>query len=337
MKWYIEKGQEGDVVISSRVRLARNLKGYPFAPMLDENSCKEILEKCKEAAKTLNLSYLYMDEVPAINSQMLVERHVISPEMLNNTKRRGLLLSSDEQISILLNEEDHIRIQCLTSGLNLEKAFELANKVDDTLEETLEFGYSEMYGYATCCPTNVGTGLRASCMLHLPALTASGYINSIIKTVSKLGLTVRGLYGEGTVALGNMYQISNQITLGMSEQDSIKNLNKIVMMIVDKEREVRKKTFDNNVDKLGDRVWRAYGILANARLLTSEEMIGLISDVRIGVNMGIIDNISPEVVNELAVITGSAHIAQMCLEDNTPQKRDIKRAEIVREKLGGTK
>ena len=337
MKWYIEKGQEGDVVISSRVRLARNLKGYPFVPMLDYDACKEILAKCKEAAKGLNLSYLYMDEVPIINRQMLVERHVISPEMLNNTKRRGLLLSSDEQISILLNEEDHIRIQCLTSGLNLEKAFEIANMVDDTLEETLEFGYSEMYGYATCCPTNVGTGLRASCMLHLPALTAGGYIDSILKSVSKLGLTVRGLYGEGTVALGNIYQISNQITLGMSEQDSIQKLNKIVMMIVEKERDVRKKMLDNNVDKLSDRVWRAYGVLANARLLTSEEMIGLISDVRIGVNMGIIDNISPEVVNELAVITGSAHIAHICGEENTPQKRDIKRAEIVREKLGGTK
>jgi len=337
MKWYIEKGQEGDVVISSRVRLARNLKDYPFVPMLDDDACKEILIKCKEASKGLNLSYLYMNEVPVINRQMLVERHVISPEMLGNTTRRGILLSDDEQISILLNEEDHIRIQCLTSGLNLEKAFELANKVDDTLEKALEFGYSEMYGYATCCPTNVGTGLRASCMLHLPALTAGGYIDNILKSVSKLGLTVRGLYGEGTVAHGNLYQISNQITLGMSEQDSIQKLNKIVIMIVEKERGVRKTILDNNSDKLCDRVWRAYGVLANARLLTSEEMIGLISDVRIGVNMGIIDNISPELVNELAVITGTAHISQMCGDDNTPEKRDIKRAEIVREKLGGAK
>lgn len=332
MKWYIAPGPEGDVVISSRIRLARNLKDYPFPSKLSEPQSKEVLEKCKNAAKPLKLKYLSMESTPAIKRRMLVERHLTSPEMLTATSKKALLLSDDEQISIMLGEEDHIRIQCMMSGLNLHAAFDLANKVDDVLEETLDYGFNPRYGYTTCCPTNTGTGLRASCMLHLPALTASGYIDTLLSTVSKLGMTVRGVYGEGTKAKGNMYQISNQITLGIDERDSVKQLQELVKMVIEKERSVRKSLAKESGDKLEDMIWRSYGILSNARLLTSDEAYKMISDIRLGINLGIIQTPPIETVNELLIITGPAHIADIC-RDNTPENRDRLRAATVREKL----
>lgn len=332
MKWYIDSGNDGDVVISSRVRLARNIKGYPFANMLDDDSCKEVLQRCRDASRPLELRYLLMDAMPPIKRQMLVERHIISPEMLSDISRRAVLLSDDEQISIMLNEEDHIRIQCMTAGLDLEKALTLANNIDDVLEETLDYGFSSQYGYTTCCPTNTGTGLRASCMVHLPALTANGYIDTLLSAVGKLGITVRGLYGEGTRAKGNMYQISNQITLGMSELESLKRLEELVRMVIDKERIMRENIKKENLDKLTDMVMRSYGILENAYLLTSDESYKLISDVRLGINMGIISNVKIEDVNELTVVTGVAHIADIC-EDNNAESRDKMRAMTVRNKL----
>lgn len=332
MKWYIESGKEGDVVISSRIRLARNIKGYPFANVLKERDCIEVLQKCKEAATPLNLRYLSMDSMPVIKRQMLVERHIISPEMLSSTSRRAVALSDDEQISIMFNEEDHIRIQCMTAGLDLKKALEVANMVDDVLEKSLDYGFSPQYGYTTCCPTNTGTGLRASCMLHLPALTASGYIDTLLGAVGKLGITVRGVYGEGTRAKGNMYQISNQITLGMSEEESLKRLEELVRMVVSKERGMRNSIKAETKDKLTDMVWRSYGIASNAYVLQSDEAYKLLSDVRLGINLGIIKDIPIETVNELTVITGTAHISDLC-EDNTPENRDRLRAKIVREKL----
>lgn len=332
MKWYIESGKDGDVVISSRVRLARNIKGFPFANVLKDQDCKDVLLKCKEAAMPLGLKYLSMESMPVIKRQLLVERHIISPEMLSDTTKRAVLLSDDEQISIMLNEEDHIRIQCMTAGLDLAKALELANKVDDVLEETIDYGFSPQYGYTTCCPTNTGTGLRASCMLHLPALTASGYIDTLLGAVGKLGITVRGVYGEGTRAKGNMYQISNQITLGMSEEESLKRLEELVVMVVAKERNMRNTVKTESGEKLVDMVWRSYGIAANARILTSDEAYKLISDVRLGINLGIIKDIPIETINELTVVTGPAHISDLC-DDNTAENRDRLRAKIVRDKL----
>lgn len=332
MKWYIDSGREGDIVISSRVRLARNIKGYPFAGNMSDIQSKEVLEKCKEAAQPLRLKYIMMEEIPAIKRQMLLERHLISPEMLSATSKMALLLSDDEKISILLGEEDHIRIQCMSAGLNLHELYLLADKADDVLEERLDFSFSPQFGYTTCCPTNTGTGLRASCMLHLPAITSTGYIDTLLATAGKLGMTVRGVYGEGTRAKGNMYQISNQITLGISEEDSIKRLEELVKMVAEKERSMRLAIKKESGHKLDDMVWRSYGLLANARLLTSEEAYKLISDLRLGINLGIINNLPIETVNELAVVTGPAHIADGCTE-NTRQCRDKLRAKIVRGKL----
>jgi len=332
MKWYIEMGPEGDVVISSRIRLARNIKGYPFANMLSAPQSLEVLEKCKEAAKPLRLKYLSMETTPAVKRQMLLERHLISPEMLNTVSKKAILLSDDEQISILLGEEDHIRIQCLTSGLNLTKMWDLADKTDDVLEEGLDYSFSPQYGYLTCCPTNTGTGLRASCMLHLPAITSTGYIDTLLATVGKLGMTVRGVYGEGTRAKGNMYQISNQVTLGISEKDSINRLVELVGMIVEKERSIRIAIKNEGGDKLADSIWRSYGILLNARLLTSDETYKLLSDIRLGINLGLLNGLPIEKVNELIITTGPAHIADQC-DENSHQSRDKKRAEAVRKFL----
>ncbi len=325
MKWYIESGNEGDVVISSRIRLARNIQGYPFANKMSDDQCKDVLQKCKEAAKPLSLKYLSMEAMPAVKRQMLVERHVISPEMLNNTSRRAVLLSDDEQISIMLNEEDHIRIQCMSAGLELEKMLDLANNADDILEEKLDYGFSTQYGYATCCPTNTGTGLRASCMLHLPALTANGYIDTLLSSVGKLGLTVRGVYGEGTRAKGSMYQISNQITLGMSEQESLNRLKELVKMVIEKERIMRASIMKENEIKLADMVWRSFGILANAQLLTSDEAYKLLSVVRLGISVGITTEIPKENIIELTVTTGVAHIFDLC-DNNTTDNRVFLRA-----------
>ncbi|OQB15245.1 MAG: putative ATP:guanido phosphotransferase [Firmicutes bacterium ADurb.Bin193] len=332
MKWYLDSGNEGDVVISSRIRLARNIKGFPFANLLTDEQSKKILALIKDAATGLNLRYLSMASMPEVNRRMLVERHIISPEMLRNTQRRAVLLSDDEQISVLLGEEDHIRIQCMTAGLDLWRALDLANKVDDVLEEKLDYGFDPRYGYKTCCPTNTGTGLRASCMLHLPALTASGYIETLLSSAAKLGMTVRGLYGEGSGAGGNMYQISNQITLGISESESVKRLEDLVKVVIEKERGMRDTLRRENDDKLVDMVSRSAGILKSACLLSSEEAYNLLSDVRLGINMGIIKDIPIEAVNELTITTGVAHIAELCSED-TPSSRDKKRAEIVKKRL----
>ncbi|NLB81645.1 MAG: protein arginine kinase [Clostridiaceae bacterium] len=331
MKWYVASGPDGDVVISSRIRLARNIKGYPFANALSDIQSKEVLEKCKKASQPLKLKYLSMETTPATKRQMLLECHLISPEMLNDTKNKAVLLSDDEQTSILLGEEDHIRIQCMKPGLNLSEAFSLADKTDDVLEETLDFSFNPRFGYATCCPTNTGTGLRASCMLHLPAITYTGYIDTLLATVGKLGMTVRGVYGEGTKAKGNMYQISNQITLGIDEQDSVKRLHELVKMVAEKERNMQETMEKESGNKLADTIWRSYGILKNARMLTSEEAYKLLSDMRLGVNLGILTNVPIELINELIIITGPAHIADKCTE-NTHQNRDKTRANIVRRK-----
>ncbi|MDR0405499.1 MAG: protein arginine kinase [Clostridiales bacterium] len=335
MKWYIDSGKEGDVVISSRVRLARNLKGYPFTHNLSDGALSEVLQKCREAARPLGLQYLSVDAMPPINRQILMERHIISPQMLTAVRKRAVLLSEDEQISILLGEEDHIRIQCMTAGFDLEKALELANKADDALEESLDYGFSAQYGYATCCPTNTGTGMRASCMLHLPALTANGYIDTLLSAVGKVGLTVRGLYGEGTKAKGCMYQISNQITLGMSEEESLKRLSELVKMVIDKERRTREGIKRERGDKLTDLVRRAYGILQSAYLMTSDEAYKLLSDARLGVATGILQGLPLEAVNELTITTGPAHVAE-AHGDVTAEHRDKLRAEIIRKKIAAS-
>ncbi len=334
--WYVEHGPEGDVVVSSRIRLARNVKETPFPVRMSREQGEEIIEKAKQVllgsgnGASHVFDYFSMNELNAVDKQVLVEKHLISPEMLQDVYSRGVLLSKDECVSVMLNEEDHLRIQCIFSGMKLDEAWDLANKIDNLIEQEVEYAYSENYGYLTCCPTNAGTGLRASVMIHLPALTITGHINSLLNAVGKLGIAVRGLYGEGTEARGHFFQISNQVTMGMSEEDTLENLKGIVRQIIEQERLARRKLFHENRERLEDRLYRSYGIFSNARIMSSQEFMKLLSDVRLGINLEIIKGISLKKMNELMIATQPANIIKRFDGNLSAEQRDMKRAEMIR-------
>ncbi len=334
--WYLEKGPEGDVVVSTRVRLARNFQDMPFPVRMRKEQGVKVIEKIQITLlknADVKFNYISMQELGAINKQAMMEKHLISPEMLQDVHSRGVFLNKDESISIMLNEEDHLRVQCLFSGMQLQNAWKLANKIDNILEQEIEYAYNEQYGYLTCCPTNTGTGLRASVMIHLPALTMTGYLNSLLTAVGKLGLAVRGLYGEGTEARGHIFQISNQVTLGISEEETIENLKGIVKQIIEKERVARQRLLKGSRLQLEDRLYRSYGVFRNARIMTSEEFMKFISDVRLGIYLDIIKDIQIETVNELMIATQPANIMLQFGETLSAEQRDIKRAEIIRKKI----
>ncbi|MBE5039368.1 protein arginine kinase [Ructibacterium gallinarum] len=338
MMWYTECGKDGDVVLSSRVRLARNLKGIPFPARADEKQQEEVLTRCKnavlESGSTLadTVKYIDLSVMQDYEKQAIAERHLISPQMMDSRIKRGLLLSDDNRLSILLNEEDHIRIQAMAAGFDLDACFSLADRVDDLIEESVEYAFDEQIGYLTCCPTNAGTGMRASVMVHLPGLTISGTINQMIDSLSQLGVTVRGLFGEGSKATGYLYQISNQLTLGAAEEDILEKFKQIVESVIGKEREMRTRLYNTDKYKLEDRLMRSYGILSHAVLLSSEEAMKRLSDVRMGIELGIIKNIKLEQLNE---VTYEILPANIMLKYNLPDanERDLKRAEIVRERM----
>ncbi|MCL0101034.1 protein arginine kinase [Peptococcaceae bacterium] len=331
--WLTSNGPERDVIVSSRVRIARNLANIPFPGVMFDADAESIFHAVKLAvAKRNDIEFIWLRELSDAEREILMEKHLISPDLLENYEKKAVMLSEDETISIMLNEEDHLRIQSLLPGLQLERAWNLVNELDDLLEETLGYAFCEQLGYLTSCPTNVGTGLRASAMLHLPALNIINQINSIMSTVSKLRLAVRGLYGEGSEAKGNLYQVSNQITLGHTEEEILKNLNSVIKQIIDKERKARKALYEEQRYYLEDRVFRAYGTLKYARLLTSNESMNLISDVKLGANLKIID-VDPNVLNELMIITRLSYLTKYAGKKLDSHKRDILRAELVRSKL----
>ncbi|MFA7573363.1 MAG: protein arginine kinase [Lutispora sp.] len=333
--WITEKGPQNEIVLSSRVRLARNIVNTPFPAYLNTEASKKLIVEIKDAAdkKTYAPYKLYtIDQMPQLEKQILLERHLISPDLVKSSKGAALI-SEDEMISIMVNEEDHIRIQSILPGLQVIKAWDVANDIDDVLEETLDYSYDEKLGYLTCCPTNVGTGMRASAMIHLPALNMIGNISKILQTVTQIGLTIRGIYGEGTEFLGNLFQISNQITLGLSEEEIVENINAVTSQIVEKEREARNILINNNRTQLEDKVWRSWGILKNARVMTSQEAMKLLSDIRLGMDLDFISNLSVSLLNEIMIDTQPASIQKSVGEELTPEARDIIRAEIIREKL----
>lgn len=337
--WYIEKGPEADVVVSSRVRLARNFKEYPFPFRMNAEQSEKVEEKVRETildssiTATGSFDFIKISDMNPIDRQVLVEKHMISPNLLQNKISSAAIISRDEKISIMVNEEDHLRIQCLFSGLQMDKAWSLCSKLDTLLEEKIEFAYNKQYGYLTCCPTNLGTGIRASVMLHLPALTMTGYIGRVLEACGKLGVAVRGLYGENSEALGNMYQISNQVTMGMTEEEIVNNITNITMQIIEQERTIRSELFSQNPYRLEDKVFRSLGILRNARIIATEESLKLISDVRLGVEMNLINDISLEKINEATLLLQPAGLQKSVGKALNPDERDIKRAEIIRSKL----
>lgn len=331
--WYTKFGPSGDVVLSSRVRLARNIKDIPFGKKMKPEQEEEVLKRCRQGLP--KMKYIDMNSMSEAERKALAECHLISPEMAECRDNCGILLSDDCRTSIMLNEEDHIRIQCMEPGFDLDACMRAADEYDDELEKTVDYGFDEKFGYLTCCPTNVGTGMRASVMVHLPALTASGRMENIIRSLSKLGIVVRGIYGEGSRAFGNIYQISNQVTLGVSEDETLEKLKNVTIEVVEKERELSRKMYESDKYRFEDKVMRSYGILTSARVLPSEEAMNLFSDVRWGVNMGIIKNVNLEKLSEVLYETLPANMMKKYnLSD--PLERDLKRAEIFREKVRET-
>jgi len=339
MKWIHEEGPLGDVVLSSRIRLARNLADVPFPSRMDENMAEAVIQRVRASvlgdASPVKEEYqfLAMKDFSPKDRQIIVEKHLASPDLMERPERAALLVDSSEQISIMINEEDHIRMQCICPGYQLEKAWESLNKIDDIIEAQLPYSYDEKLGYLTCCPTNVGTGMRASIMMHLPGLVITGNMNSILQAISKIGLTVRGLYGEGSEAMGNIYQISNQVTLGVSEEEIVSNLKAIGQQIIEKERMARKALIENGGVRFEDNVLRAFGILKHARILDIKEFMNLISQVRIGVDMGLITGLKAKDITEIMILGQPAHLTKYAEGELPSKDLDIMRAKMVREKL----
>ncbi len=332
-KWYIGAGEQSDIVVSTRIRLARNITEYPFPNKLNTKSRMELNNVIKEALESdnkYNLRFLEMRTLARFEAASMAERHIISPEFASDLDGRALMLSPEEDISIMLNEEDHIRLQVMKSGFALDETYSVANEIDDVLGAKFNFAFDERIGFLTQCPTNLGTGMRASVMLHLPALTLSGQIHKLINTVSKLGLTFRGAFGEGTNAVGDMYQLSNQITLGISEEFAIKNLKAITLQLCAQERTAREEMLKDVSTE--DRIFRAYGLLKWARLLSTKELMENLSFVRLGSVTGKI-NIPIETVNELMVSMQPATINARAGQKLETIERDSVRANEVRNKL----
>ena len=292
-KWYEENGVSDDVVISSRIRLARNIERYHFAKKLEDDSAVTMVEEVGKAFENYSDSMgQYYTVNPGKMSEIerlaMVERHIMSPALASKKQATGLVMSENESATIMVNEEDHVRIQVLAGGMNIDKAFKLANELDDFCADKLGFAFDEKYGYLTSCPTNVGTGLRASYMVFLPALGGANKINRLSDEVAKYGITLRGIYGEGTNGLGNIYQISNQKTMGSTEQEIIYNLNSIVGQVIKQERKRREFLLSNNYDEIEDQVYRSYGVLKYTRQINSKDAMTLLAQIKFGVDTGII-------------------------------------------------
>lgn len=341
--WINELGPDGDIIISSRIRIARNIEAYPFPIALTKAKSKEVIKKVSdtiiEGNSILKKDFeLYtLEDTSPLERQVMVEKHLISPNLVEKADKSAALVNKDESVSIMINEEDHIRIQCLLPGLQLSKAWDTADKIDDVIEENIKYAFDEQLGYLTSCPTNVGTGIRASVMIHLPALTMTGYINRILQAANQIGLAVRGLYGEGTEFAGDVFQISNQLTLGRTEQETISNLKDVTKQIIQKERDARSTLMANNRLQVEDKIFRSYGILTNARMLTSQECMKLLSDVRLGIDLKIIDNITIDKINQAMVMSQPANLQKLADKALSANERDVRRASLVREKLGNTK
>ncbi len=337
--WMRDDGPDSDVVLSSRVRLARNLRGAPFPIMASPAQSKAVMEQLLAVAENgrLNglgpLDIIRLSDLTALEKMVLVEKHLISPNLANESRNGALILSQHEDVSIMINEEDHLRIQCMRPGLQVQEAWNTASLIDDVFEEQIDYAFDEKHGYLTSCPTNVGTGIRASVMMHLPALVLTGQINRILSAVTQVGLTVRGLYGEGSEATGNLFQVSNQITLGQSEHEIIDNLFQVVRQIIEHERGARTKLMSESRVRIEDRIRRSYGILSHAAIMDSKEASQRLSDVRLGVHLGILSQVDVETLNELMVSTQPGFLQQTYGEALQPDQRDMTRAEMIRSRL----
>lgn len=337
MKWYDGVKNTDDVVISSRVRLARNLKDYPFPTRLDADTSKKVALSVRQAMDANYPEKLDFSEMNSLaDKTALLEEHFVSPDFCSESQLyRALITNKEQTLSIMVNEEDHVRIQAIYPGFDIEKAYETADEADNALNRGVSIAFDDNLGFLTSCPTNLGTGMRASVMLHLPAMSACGYIKSIVNLMNKVGLCVRGLYGEGSEAIGCLYQLSNQITLGITEADTIEKLKNAVNQIVEKERELRRRMFTNASPELLDSMWRSYGILKYSYKIDTSEAAKLISNVRLASSCGIINECSNVNFIKLMIEIMPAHISEIFSDaKDSPEKRDKHRADIIRQALG---
>jgi protein arginine kinase len=336
-EWLRGSGPESDIVISSRIRLARNLAEFPFisrATQTDRTEIENTLrDRVLEIQESGDLEYVNVNELKVIDRQFLVERQLISREHAESEGARGVAIARNEQVSLMINEEDHLRIQVMHSGLDLEAAWNQIDRIDSLLAEKVNFAFHPKLGFLTACPTNVGTGLRVSVMLHLPALVITRQIDKVFRSLQKISLAVRGLYGEGSQAMGDFYQISNQITLGKKEIDLVKQVGDIVPVLIDYERRARDFLVRESNENLHDKVSRAYGILRNAQTISSEETMHLLSSVRMGVNLGLIEDLQIPLLNELFIHTQPAHLQKLRGIELDTADRNIERARYLRRHL----
>ena len=335
--WLDGAGPQSDLVVSTRIRLARNLSGVPFTHRAREEQLQGVVASVSSAASSTNAfreSFLLrMNEVGPLDRQILVERHLVSHELGDGARPRGILLGPEERLSLMINEEDHLRLQAMASGFQLAGAWAVADKADDELADALDFAFSEEMGYLTSCPTNTGTGMRASVLVHLPALVLLQEIHKVLKSVMQVGLNVRGLYGEHSDVMGNLFQVSNQTTLGQSERESIESLDRVARQVMETEVKARERLVRDARIQTEDKVWRAYGLLRYCRAVSAQEVINLCSAVRLGVSLGL-PGLGPiHVINELLVLTQPAHLQRAHGGELTLAERNVYRAQLVRERL----
>lgn len=341
--WLSGEGSQSEVVLSSRIRLARNLIGKPFPGRANRTVQQAVLNQVTTAIKKINsfsqTTILNLNFLDKIDRQFLMERHLISYEHAQSNFERGLVIGPGEKISIMINEEDHLRLQALESGFALNQAWESLNSIDDELAKYLPFAFSSQWGYLTACPTNTGTGLRASCLMHLPALVYNEEIEHVLQNLSKIGMVARGFYGEGTKIMGDFFQISNATTLGQAETEIIDNLERVVKQIINYEKKERTELFnqsDYTKTKTEDTIYRAYGILFHVRTITYEETISLLSKIRLGIYLEFNLPVDIGTVNELLLLAQPAHLQEIAGKELSPTQRDILRAEFIRQKLTRT-
>ncbi|HXU75229.1 MAG TPA: protein arginine kinase [Methylomirabilota bacterium] len=331
------KGPHDRIVMSSRVRLARNVKEAAFPGWAKKPERVRVLDLIRPAVESLpemkDAFSESMDSLTSLDKQILVERHLISREHAAKSAGSGLVLNREETLCVMINEEDHLRMQALRPGLQLRQAWNAVDQADSSLERKLEYAFSPELGYLTACPTNIGTGIRVSAMLHLPGLVLAEQINPIIQSVNKLGLAVRGLYGEGTEALGNVFQVSNQMTLGEGEGAIVERLEKVLAQIIEHEENARATILEKKPKMVYNHIGRAYGILANAHSISSKETMNLLSLMRLGVDVGLFPGVDRALVDELFILTQPAHLQKQHSEKLSAEERDLLRADMVRERL----
>jgi protein arginine kinase len=333
VSWLNNSGKDRDVVVSSRVRLARNLSSYNFPVKMNSEDMDGVYEDVVSALKGEEFISFRIKDIPYLEKMMLVEKHVISPALIEKIEGGGFSMTGDETETVMINEEDHIRIQVLDSGLSLENAWKRADELDNLLERTVDYAFNEKVGYLTACPTNLGTGMRVSIMIHLPALEITRQVNNVLSTVTQFGLAVRGVYGEGTKATGSLYQISNQITMGDREESIVRKIENIAAQISEKERMARKYLLEKDRTGFEDRIFRAYGILKNARKISQEEAVKLLSYVKLGIDAGIIENNDINELDKLFIGIQPASIQFAERKEMNMDERDIKRATILRDEI----